>query len=186
VGFRPEGTKRRAHFVEGRHVDVHVMGLPARVGLDTGGILGSGRRSEGELMRRILLVLLVLGGLLSVGVGPAVSAPGKLSVHIRPNAAISADGLHAVVTVRVRCPIEPPVLEAFLYVTQEGNESQFAGLNLTCDGRWHRMAVSVDAFEEAPLHAGRANATAFILLCDETTGECIDGQDSRRIFLREA
>jgi hypothetical protein len=138
-------------------------------------------------MRRILLVLLVLAGSLSVGVGPAVSAPpGKVSVDIRPKGTISADGLNAVVRVRVRCPSQPPVLEAFMYITQEGNESQFAGLNLTCDGRWHRMAVSVDAFEEAPLHAGRANATAFILLCDETTGECIDGQDSRRIFLREA
>jgi hypothetical protein len=138
-------------------------------------------------MRRILLVLLVLAGLLSVGVGPAVSAPpGKLSVDVRPKATISADGLQAVVRVRVRCPAEPPVLEAFLYVTQVGNESQFAGLNLTCDGRWHRMAVSVSAFEEAPLHPGRARATAFVLLCDEAGAVCLSGEDSRNIHLREA
>ena len=29
VGFRHEGTLRRAHFLGGRHIDVHVMGLLA-------------------------------------------------------------------------------------------------------------------------------------------------------------
>jgi hypothetical protein len=137
-------------------------------------------------VRRVLLVLLVLAGLLPVGVGPVVSAPSKLSVHIRRNATISADGLHVVVSVRIRCPAQPPVLEAFAYVTQEGNESDFGGLSPTCDGRWHRMAVSVNAFEDAPLHPGRARATAFVLLCDETSGDCVTGEDSRRIRLREA
>jgi RimJ/RimL family protein N-acetyltransferase len=36
VGFRLEGTMRRAHFMEGRHVDVHVMGLLAEELLDEG------------------------------------------------------------------------------------------------------------------------------------------------------
>jgi hypothetical protein len=46
--------------------------------------------------------------------------------------------------------------------------------------------VSVNAFEDAPLHPGRARATAFVLLCDETSGDCVTGEDSRRIRLREA
>jgi hypothetical protein len=137
-------------------------------------------------MRRIVLVLLVLAGLLSVGVGPAVSAPDKVSVHIRRNATISDDGLHVVIKVRVRCPEEPPLLEAFAYLNQQGNESQFGGLNPTCDGRWHRMPVSVDSFEEAPFHPGRARATAFVLLCDEAGTVCVSGEDSRIVRLREA
>jgi hypothetical protein len=49
-------------------------------------------------MRRPLVALVVLTGLMSVGVGQAVSAPGKLSVHIRPNGAICDEITGACVT----------------------------------------------------------------------------------------
>jgi hypothetical protein len=137
-------------------------------------------------MRRVLLVLLVLASVLSVGVGPAVSSPDDVKVRIRRNATISEDGLHMLVRLRVRCPAEPPLLEAFVYINQDGNESQFGGLNPTCDGSWHRSTARVDAFEEAPFHPGRAVATAFVLLCDEAGTECVSGEGSRRIRLREA
>jgi hypothetical protein len=54
-------------------------------------------------------------------------------------------GKAVVVQVTVTCPTGGEVLEAFLYVNQDGNQGEFAFFQPICDGSAHTMTVPAQA-----------------------------------------
>ena len=61
------------------------------------------------------------------------------------------------------CPAGAEVLEAFLYVTQDGNQSQFAFFQPICDDTPHTFTVRAQAVGFR-YHVGEAQVSAFVLL----------------------
>jgi hypothetical protein len=81
-----------------------------------------------------------------------------------------ANGGQAVdVQAIVTCPAGAEVLEAFLYVTQDGNQSQFGFFQPVCDGTPHNFTVRVQALD-TPFHRDKARVSGYLLL---TSGESI-------------
>jgi hypothetical protein len=109
-----------------------------------------------------------------------------LTATVRPAGRLVNGSQSVEVQVRVRCALEGvEVLEAFVYVVQDGNQSSFAGLPVTC-GRKSGMQVfkvTVSAFD-FPFHRGAARATVFILTEDPLTHETISADVSEPLKLR--
>ena len=96
---------------------------------------------------------------------PAFGArPGPVQASIAPQAALSDNGDAVIVNVTVRCAGGSDVLEAFIYVTQEGNQSPFTPIGVRCGGKARTYAVSVTAPAGTDFHAGNASASAFVLV----------------------
>jgi hypothetical protein len=94
----------------------------------------------------------------------ALAAGGmRPSVDIARQASLTAGGEAAVLSVRVRCAPGSTVLEAFVYVVQNDNQSAFASIPVTCNGRWVRSTVQVSG-SGFQFHAGRARASGYLLL----------------------
>ena len=109
---------------------------------------------------RILVVLIGLGALL---LGPRAAAQETLVVEIAPTARLIQVGKAVVVQVTVTCPTGAEVLEAFLYVTQDGNQGQFASFQPICDDTPHTFTVRAQA-DGFRFHVGEAQVSAFVLL----------------------
>jgi hypothetical protein len=118
-------------------------------------------------MAKSLRVLVVLVGVLVMVVAPAARAQETLAVEIGKKAALVDGGQAVDVQVTVTCPAGAEVLEAFLYVTQAGNESDFAFFQPLCDGTAHTFTVRADAVDFV-FHRGKARASGYVLL---TSGE---------------
>jgi hypothetical protein len=69
------------------------------------------------------MVLIGLGALL---LAPRAAAQEALAVEVAPTARLIQGGKAVVVQVTVTCPTGAEVLEAFLYVNQDGNQGEFA------------------------------------------------------------
>jgi hypothetical protein len=122
-----------------------------------------GKRSKGGAMARslrIVVVLIVLGTLLLV---PRAAAQEALAVEIAPTARLIQGGKAVAVRVTVTCPTGAEVLEAFLYVNQDGNQGRFASLQPSCDGSPHTFTVRAEPMDFR-YHAGPAQVSAFVLL----------------------
>jgi hypothetical protein len=63
----------------------------------------------------------------------------------------------------VTCPAGAEVLEAFLYVTQDGNQSQFASFQPICDDTPHTFTVRAQAVGFR-FHVGEAQVSGYVLL----------------------
>lgn len=113
---------------------------------------------------------------------------GTVDVKIKRNATIWTDDAHLLfVHVKVKCDTTADVLEAFVTVDQAGAPGAFGEgfLELVeCDGRQHGHLVKVESFDGL-FHTGNAQASAFILICDEQDN-CIEGQATRVINIRES
>jgi hypothetical protein len=131
-----------------------------------------------------VVVLVALVWLTLTPVGEVLAAREPIDVQIKHPARLMGAGQTALVTVRVRCAPVGQLLESLLYVVQDDQTSQFAGLPVTCDNRWHTQVVTVRAFEETPFRQGEAYASAYVLLYDPDTGETWQGQDNGSIRLR--
>jgi hypothetical protein len=75
------------------------------------------------------------------------------------------------------------LLEAFVMLEQQstGASSQ-TGMGPICDGTERPYWVRVQSNENG-FKAGRTHVSAFVLLCDETGGECVQGQESQYTWL---
>jgi hypothetical protein len=137
-------------------------------------------------MRQMVIGLLAAVGLALAGPGEATSAPEPVSAQLLGSGTLVDDGSAAEVRVLVRCDPDPPVLEAFVTGSQEGAVGFGEGffLGLTCDGRPHVETARVLTFDEERFQVGKARFSAFVLLCDEESGECFTGQDTRLVHLR--
>ena len=92
---------------------------------------------------------------------PAGAQGPELSIG--PNGRI-LEGGHAVhVSVTASCPEGEEVLEAFVYVTQGGNQSRFAGVSVTCNGRRQPRQVRVAA-QDFLFQRGSVRASGYMLL----------------------
>jgi hypothetical protein len=94
---------------------------------------------------------------------PRAAAQETLVVEIAPTARLIQGGKAVVVQVTVTCPAGAEVLEAFLYVTQDGNQSQFASFQPICDDTPHTFTVRAQAVGFR-FHVGEAQVSAFVLL----------------------
>ena len=110
---------------------------------------------------RILVVLLGLGALL---LAPRAAAQEALVVEIAPTARLLQGGKAVAVQVTVTCPTGAEVLEAFLYVNQDGTQGQFASFQPICDGSPHTFTVRAEPQSGFRYHVGEAQVSAFVLL----------------------
>ncbi len=110
-------------------------------------------------MRRFLVLLLAV--LLTA---PAARAQGEtLSVDIgRFVEFVDEDSVLASVTVT--CAPGAKVLEAFAYVVQRDQNSNFGFFSPICDGSPHTSLVPIEAAEGEVFRRGRARVSAFVLL----------------------
>jgi hypothetical protein len=136
-------------------------------------------------MKRQFISLLVVT-LMSLTMGlPVTQAQESITVKIGKPARLVKGGQAVDLRVKVTCPSSHEVLEAFAYVVQNGNESNFAFMPLICDGRPRQYAVRATVFPDSPrFRRGDATATVFILLLNPSTGETESGQASQPIQLR--
>jgi hypothetical protein len=72
-------------------------------------------------------------------------------------------GKAVLAQVTVTCPTGAEVLEAFLYVNQDGNQGNFASFQPICDDTAHTFMVRAQAFDFR-YHVGEAQVSAYVLL----------------------
>lgn len=115
-----------------------------------------------------------------------VRATAALTVTIRDMAHLVDGGESVRLMVDVTCEHGLNVLEAFVYMSQDGYTSRFAPLSLRC-----RAATSVPdvvmvsrGFDSPFFHRGEAWASAYVLLLDPATGTTQSGGDGRFLTVR--
>jgi hypothetical protein len=137
------------------------------------------------MKRRLTHALLVAMLLTLTAALPLAYARQGVSVKIGKQATLADGGRAVDLSIKVVCPAGRDVLEAFAYVSQDGNQSSFSPIPLVCDGRSQRQVVRVTAFPDSPaFQPGVATASAFILVLDPATGGTETGQDSQTINIR--
>src|SRR4030095_6270690 len=121
-------------------------------------------------MARAVHILAALMGMLAVLLMPRAVAQETLAIEVARKAT-SVDGGQAVeLQVTVTCPAGAEVLEAFLYVTQDGNQSPFAFFQPVCDGVPHTFPVQIQAATGFAFQQGRTQVSGYLLW---TTGEAV-------------
>lgn len=90
--------------------------------------------------------------------------PGPVQASIHPQASLAGDGAAIVVQVRVACAGGSDVLEAFVYVTQDGAQSPFTAIPVRCGGPGRTYSVRVPAPAGSTFHTGAASASGFVLV----------------------
>jgi hypothetical protein len=114
-------------------------------------------------MAKSLRILIVLLGLGTLVLAPPAAAQETLAVEIAPAARLIQGGKAVAVQVTVTCPTGAEVLEAFLYVNQDGNQGQFAFFQPICNDTAQTLTVRAQA-NGFRYHPGEAQVSAFVLL----------------------
>ena len=114
-------------------------------------------------MARPLRILVVLIGLGTLLLAPRAAAQETLTIEIAPTARLLQGGKAVAVQVTVTCPTGAGVLEAFLYVNQDGNQGQFASFQPICDDTPHTFTVRAQA-NGFRYHVGEATVSGYVLL----------------------
>jgi hypothetical protein len=102
-------------------------------------------------------------------------------VRLSPAGRILQGGELARVRLRTTCPSGWEPLEAFAYLTQDGNTSQFGSFTPVCDGLARTYTVDVAAMDVA-FHPGESTGTAYVLLMGPN-GQTRSGGDTRTVTL---
>jgi hypothetical protein len=127
-----------------------------------------------------LVVLAVLSGPGSASAADA--AVPRVRIGIGGSARFDQGGVGVQIPVAGRCSSGAEVLEAFIYVNQDGSSTEWGIIPLQCDGAWHRWVVLVPK-GEVPLHEGPATASAYALVTDPKTGETAQDSPTRNIVI---
>lgn len=139
--------------------------------------------------RRLRLLIrppLVLGLVLPFLVGSfsanaaAVPQSVRVKLLIGGRAEIGQHGGAARIALAGGCTSGAEVLEAFVYISQDGHTSDLGFIPLVCDGAKHRWLVEVHPFDQ-PFHPGKASASAYALVMDFRTGETAEDSPFRDI-----
>jgi hypothetical protein len=118
---------------------------------------------------------------------PVAHAQESIAVEISKKATLIQDGQAVDLQLEIACPVGREVLEAFAYVVQDDNHSNFGSIPLICDGTSHLHTVRAPGFAGGPLFRhGSATGNAFVLLLDRATGRTESGGDTRRIHIKKA
>ena len=123
-------------------------------------------------IRSKIILLFVLVLLLAAARNGAALAKQALSIDISRTATLVDGGQAVEVNIKTVCAIEGvEVFEAFVYVTQNGNQSQFAPISVSCSGssKPQKSIARVPALDFL-FQKGDANASAYVLLVDPITG----------------
>jgi len=131
-------------------------------------------------------ILLILTLAVTAVLASPVSAQQSLSVDIAKIATLVNGGQAVELKVKTVCAIEDvQVLEAFVYVTQNGNTSQFAPISVSCGSqpRPRKSVVQVTALDFL-FQEGEATASAYILVYDPVTGMDYSAGDTEVIRIR--
>jgi hypothetical protein len=126
-----------------------------------------------EMKRKINTILLVLTLAVTTVFASPAFAQQSLSVDIGKTATLVNGGEAVELKVKTVCAIEGvQLLEAFVYVTQNGNQSQFAPIPVSCGDipRPQKATVRISALDFL-FQEGDANASAFVLVYNPVTGE---------------
>jgi hypothetical protein len=100
---------------------------------------------------------------------PGPAAAQDLSIEFAKKARIVESGGAAIVDIRAICPPGEEILEAFVYLGQDGFSSDFAFFGVACDGEWHALTLRVPATEDFRFHKGKAQASGYLLLTNDTS-----------------
>jgi hypothetical protein len=140
---------------------------------------------EVKMKRKLSFVLLLSLAVSAILASPALGQQ-SLSVDIGKTAKIIDGGQAVELKVKTVCAIEGfELLEAFVYVTQNGNTSQFASIPVSCSDipRPQKATVRVLALDFL-FQEGEANASAFILLIDPVSGDTLSTSPTQVIRIR--
>ena len=112
----------------------------------------------------------------------AADAQAAVSVSVLPQAKLVDDGQAVLARVEVSCDPGREVLEAHLTVSQDAQTITGTGgiPGVVCDGRSRRYRVQVRA-QDSVYHRGQADASAFVLVHDPSTGGTESAGDSASI-----
>ena len=133
----------------------------------------------------VLLTVLILGATIGTA-ATAVGAREPVEVKLLGSGQLLDGGAVAEVRALVRCDPTPPLLEAGVTGSQENTVGFGEGffLSVTCDGRPHVQLARIQTFDEERFRRGKAQVSAFVLLCNESGSECFSGGDTRLVQLR--
>ncbi len=116
-------------------------------------------------MRRAALTWLVALLFVLVAVAPVSGAPPRpVQASIAPQATLVDEGAGVLLSVTVSCAGGSDVLEAFVYVTQDGQQSRFTPIPVRCGGPARTYIVRVPAPEGTVFRAGTASASGYVLV----------------------
>ena len=114
---------------------------------------------------------------------PREAGGDPVKVSIKKNAEALPGGQEVDVRVKASCDPIGEVLEAFVQIHQ-GDFFGDGFFTPICDGVPRSYLVRVIVLEGA-LEPGEAQASAFVLVCNEDGSICEQGQDSRLIRIRD-
>ena len=117
-------------------------------------------------MWRAVAACLVAFLFLLAFVAPVSGAPpGAVQASIAPEATLVDAGAGVLVRVTVSCAGGSNVLEAFVYVTQDGQQSwPYTPIPVRCGGPARTYTVRVPAPEGTVFHVGTASASGYVLV----------------------
>jgi hypothetical protein len=131
---------------------------------------------------RILVALAAVSAVLAPF--SAASVQETVTADVAPLATMVGAGEAADIEVTVTCPKKHDVLEAFVYIMQDGHTSQFAGIAIgKCKGKPMTYTVRVRSFLDTPFHPGEASASSYVLVYTPDRSETISGGESQSITI---
>ena len=133
-------------------------------------------------MRRYLSAVLAVGLTFLLAVAPSVLARPKVAVDLATTATIVDNGDAVLIEVTVSCPKKSTVLEAFVYVNQDGFQGDFAPIPVTCTGKPTTYTIRAASSEEFSYHPGEAHSSAFVLIEDKR-GRTRSASDTETVTL---
>lgn len=114
---------------------------------------------------------------------PPASAEEVVIADVAPTATLVGAGESADIQVTVTCPKRLDVLEAFVYITQDGYTSQFAGIGIRkCKGKPVTYTLRVHSLEQ-PFHPGEASASSYVLVYNQDQTDTISGGEFQPITI---
>ncbi len=138
-----------------------------------------------QLARLFIAVLAATYALGMLAGPPRIAvAQESLTAEIANQAKLQNNGQAVRLTISVYCPAGYEVLEAFVYITQDGNQSQYGRIPVRCDGKQHGYTVRVIAYDGRPFQYGSASASGYILVYNPTTGTTQSTSPTQDITIR--
>ncbi len=123
---------------------------------------------QGIMLPSVRVLCVTVGVLAVLVFAVPVLAAASVSASIDDGAKLRDRGNAVVVRVTVTCERDNDVLEAFVYVSQDGNTSQNARIPVQCTGKARTYRVSVQAYPDQPFQTGPAQASGYILVQDRS------------------
>ena len=112
------------------------------------------------------------------------AAQDNVTADLAPTATMVAGGEAADIRVIVTCPKKHDVLEAFIYITQDGQTSHFSGIGIRkCKDKPITYTVRVRSFEDTPFHPGEASASSYVLVSTPDGSGTISGGEFQPITI---